>query len=103
MPGFLARPQYTPDCLRWSQLSTPSESGAPPSWRWCVVPVWEELKVPYFQSLAAKPSHPIPPSCPLCFSSAAVSYPGATGNAAIRRTMTPNSGRVRWASAGNLP
>jgi hypothetical protein len=33
---------------------------------------------------------------PVCFSSAAVSHPAGGGSAQIRRSMVPNSRRVRW-------
>ena len=61
----------------------------------------EELELPCFQAIAPTPPRPLPPCCPVCFSSAAVSYPAGTGSAQIRRSMAPNSRRVRCPSASN--
>jgi hypothetical protein len=59
----------------------------------------ENLELPCFQTIAATPLRPLPPSCPVCSPSAAVSHPIGGGSAAIHRTMLPNSRRVRWLSA----
>ena len=49
------------------------------------------MEPPYSQGIAPTPPSSPPACCPVCLSSAAVSYPAGTGSAATRRTMAPNS------------
>lgn len=60
---------------------------APPAtlqaWESGIFRLWGELKLPCFQAIALTPPRPPSPCCPLCFSSAAVSYPAGSGGARL--------------------
>jgi hypothetical protein len=80
--------------------SCPSRAGSVARERPPLGPFWvrKNPEVPHFRRLLRHLSVPSPLR-PFCFPAAA-RYPDGTGRASIRRTMLPNSRRVRWPSAG---
>jgi len=85
--------------VAFSMLSIRSDSGNPPSVQVWALPATGRAEAALFPSNCTDTSQSLPPCGPVYFSSAAASYPAGTGSAQIRRSMAPNSGRVRWLSA----
>jgi len=90
--------EYTPNRLRWSRFFglsyperlQPAREGAASALSW-YVRTWKRLIFKRFLRYLSVPSpHPVP------FLAA---YPAGIGTAAIRRTIAPNSRRVRRLSA----
>src|SRR5664280_1600014 len=100
--GFLATIDYTSARLRESVfpiLSIPSDSSGRGRGPGLPRPGTENPEVPDSKRFLR---HLSVPSFlrPVCFSAAAP-YPVSKGSAAIRRSMLPNSRRVRWLSASS--
>jgi hypothetical protein len=100
--GFLATIDYTSDRLCgsvFSILSIPSDSSGRGRGPALPRPGTENPEVPHSKRFLGHLSVPFFLR-PVCFSVAAP-YPVSKGSAAIRRSMLPNSRRVRWLSASS--
>ena len=80
--------------------SIPTASGSPGMGQLSLLRVRKNAKVPHFKRFL---THLSAPSFlrPVYFPAAAC-YPVGKGSAAIRRSMLPNSRRVRWLSANRV-